>query len=296
MGLFEDIGHLAKGVVKDIPGAAKHVGNAVEDVGHSDVHWQHMADAIGGAVSDIPHVFDEGAHQLGLLGGDKPPTPGLGVLGPDTAAIAAANKNPGKGPVATPAPPAVTVSNQAVGTANQAMDSLIAEYTKTLGAVTPYESGQVGQQAAGQATQMGQNIAAGGASAQSAFGKVDATQNADYQKMAAADSQGSAGVTKALGDLKSADAQALQVSPYAGLLTALTSGATYRAEVSPTTMGGPTAEASMPKWLADAYGASVGSASLSLAGGTTPGTGGSQGPTSPTTPSTSLAAGISGGP
>jgi|ERR1035437_1679645 hypothetical protein len=296
MGLFEDIGHLAKGVVKDIPGAAKHVGNAVEDVGHSDVHWQHMADAIGGAVSDIPHVFDEGAHQLGLLGGDKPPTPGLGVLGPDTAAIAAANKNPGKGPVATPAPPAVTVSNQAVGTANQAMDSLIAEYTKTLGAVTPYESGQVGQQAAGQATQMGQNIAAGGASAQSAFGNVDATQNADYQKMAAADSQGSAGVSAALGDLRSADAQALQVSPYAGLLTALTSGATYRAETNPQTAGGPTAESAMPGWLAAAYANSVGSNSLSVAGGTTPGTGSSSGATPATTPATSLATGISGGP
>src|ERR1035437_2491145 len=292
MGLFEDIGHLAKGVVKDIPGAAKHVGNAVEDVGHSDVHWQHMADAIGGAVSDIPHVFDEGAHQLGLLGGDKPPTPGLGVLGPDTAAIAAANKNPGKGPVATPAPPAVTVSNQAVGTANQAMDSLIAEYTKTLGAVTPYESGQVGQQAAGQATQMGQNIAAGGASAQSAFGNVDATQNADYQKMAAADSQGSAGVSAALGDRRSADAQALQVSPYAGLLTALTSGATYRAETNPQTNAGPTAESAMPAWLAAAYANSVGSNSLSVSGATTPGTGTSSGATTPTNPRSTLPTGI----
>lgn len=280
--------------VKGVPAAAEHY--ASEGSQAIDSAANSVASTLGdipGAVKGVPKQVDQwGKDVVGAVEGVPSLLEGVFKGGPAPAKAEPA----GKGVVPTPATPAVTVSNQAVGTANQAMDSLIAEYTKTLGAVAPYESGQVGKQATGQATQMGQNIAAGGTSAQSAFGKVDATQNADYQKMAAADTQGSAGVSKALGDLRSADAQALQVSPYAGLVTALTSGATYRAEVSPTTMGGPTAEASMPKWLADAYGASVGSASLSLAGGTTPGTGGSQGPTSPTTPSTSLAAGISGGP
>lgn len=278
------------GFLQDVEGAYHAANNAAnKGVG-----------AVGSFVKDIPRAVEGAPKQVAqwgkdIAGGaeqDASLLSGLFSGGPSAPKPPAA----GKGVVPTPAPPAVTIPNQAVGTANQAMDSLISEYTSTLGAVAPYESGQMGKQAAGQASQMGQNIAAGGASAQGAFGNVDATQNADYQKIAAADTQGSAGVSKALGDLRSADAQGLQVSPYAGLLTALTSGVTYRAEFNPQPGALPGSSGSMPAWLQSAYSNAIGSNAISTAGGTTPGAGTSAGLTGATNPTTNAQTGISGGP
>ena len=296
MGFLQDV----EGAVKGIPAVAESWANKGSQ--EIDKAANSVANTLGdipGAVKGVPKQVDQwGKDVVGAVEG----VPSLlgSVFAGGSAPAAAAPK--AGGVVPTPADPAVTLSNQAIGTANQAMDSLISEYTKTLSAVDPYESGQVGQQASGQASQMGQNIAAGGASAQSAFGKVDATQNADYQKMAAADSQGSAGVMSALGDLRSADAQGLRVSPYAGLLTALTSGATYRAETAPTagalsgTTPGSAPTDPLEAAISGAYNNAVTSYGLTTAGGTTPGTGNSQGNTPKVNPSTNTATGISGGP
>lgn len=193
----------------------------------------------------------------------------------------------------TPANPTVDTTNAQVATANTAMDQLIASYTTAMGQVDPYISGAMGAADAGKATQIGQAI--GGAGVQAQNPANAATLTADSQAYQAANDKGAAGVTKALGDVRSADAQALQVSPYSGLLAALTSGTTYRAETNPQTGALPGSAATMPAWLQDAYSNAVGSNALSVSGATTPGAGTSAGTTAATTPSTDTT-GATGGP
>src|ERR1035437_250281 len=149
MGFLQDV----EGAVKGIPAVAESWANKGSQ--EIDKAANSVAKTLGdipGALKGVPKQVDQwGKDVVGAVEGVPSLLEGVFSGGPTTPKPPPA----GKGPVATPATPAVTISNQAVGTANQAMDSLISEYTKTLGAVTPYESGQVGQQAAGQATQMG---------------------------------------------------------------------------------------------------------------------------------------------
>ena len=299
MGLFEDI----VGAVQGVPST---VENWAGDVGHALTNGPKagsLSDSLGNILKGVPSDLSWDATKLGLTGGGTPDTPpapstkpkstGAGMTSQaDSIPLSQIKTGPGSAQPGSQNPTQAANSQQNI--ANQAMDSLISEYQSALGAVTPYESGQVGQQASGQASQMGQAIAAGGQAAQNAFAANTATQNADYQNMAAADTQGSAGVTSALGNLKSADNAALAVSPYAGLLTGLTSGAQYRAETQPAS-GATSFGNTMPQWLSDAYSQAVGNYALSASGATTPGTGTSAGATNATNPSTTTS-GPTGGP
>ena len=261
--------------------------------------WDDITNAIGGAASDVGGAVSTAAKDVGGAFAGIPSTVGadlswdaskLGLTGGSPSPTAPAPK--GGGVVPTPDNPTVDTTNQQVATANSAMDSLIAQYASSLGQVDPYIGGAVGAADASKAAQIGQSI--GGPGVQAPQG--NAQLSADAQAFQKANDQGAQGVTKALGDVRSADAQALQVSPYAGLLTALTSGTTYRAETNPQTGALPGAANTMPAWLQAAYSNAVGSNALTVSGATTPNAASnSVGTTNATNPSTT-ATGVTGGP
>ena len=106
-----------------------------------------------------------------------------------------------------------------------------------------------------------------------------------------ANDAGSQGVAQALTDTGKADQAFLNVSPYLGVLNALTSEAQYKTETGapPTSITG----SKMPAWLAQAYQSTVGA---SPSGAATVGTTTTPNPsTSATTPSTDTSSVAGGG-
>lgn len=285
MGLWDDITSAIAGVPAAVSDAAQSVASTAADIpgaleGVPKQLDQWGKDALG-AVSGVPSAIGADlswdASKLGALfgGGGTPPAP--------------AAQKPG-GVVPTPPNPTQDAGYRQVDVANQAMDQLIAQYTAALGTTNPYIAGQMGGVASSKATQIGQAI--GGSGVQAENPANNAALNADAQAFEASNAKGAAGITKALGDVRSANAQALQVSPYAGALSALTTGATYKAEgliPGSSVGGGLNVSAQTPQWLKDAYSTAIGS----NPGVSTPG--GSAGATAATTPSTNNA-GVTGGP
>lgn len=132
------------------------------------------------------------------------------------------------------------------------MNGLIGQYQSAMGTVDPYMNGTVSGLDSTKAQQIGQGIAAGAVEQPNAA--ASSVLGADAAAYTKANDAGAAGIQNALKDTGQADQQYLQVSPYLGLLNALQSEATYKAETAGS--GGSTG-ISLPKgspsWLGQAY-------------------------------------------
>ena len=297
MGLIEDL----LGAVEGVPSTVEGWANAVGNVATKPIPWSSIGNSIGNDVASIPGDVSGWAHKLGLIGGTPDPTTPVST-GAGQTSQADSVPSPGQpgAPPGQPTPAAPTqtlaqaLSTQEQSISSKAMDSLLAEYSTAMGQVDPYISGAVGLADTGKATQIGRAI--GGSGVQAVNPANNAQLNADAQAFTKANDAGATGVASALGNLRQADVAALGVSPYAGLLTALTSGASYRAETQPTPGASPVAGSNMPAWLQSAYNQGITNYGLSATGATTPNAASnSTGLTPSTTPSTTTS-GPTGGP
>ena len=227
------------------------------------------------AIADVGGVLDQGGHAL--AGSDQTLFGGGGNGGAGQPATKAAAK---PAAAATAAPPSA---------AEALMNSLVSQYQAGMATVDPYIGGSNAAGFASQAQAIGQGAAGAGVAAQ------DSAQAAMLGKDAAAvqkaNDAGSQGVAQALTDTGKADQAFLNVSPYLGVLNALTSEAQYKTETGapPTSITG----SKMPAWLAQAYQSTVGA---SPSGAATVGTTTTPNPsTSATTPSTDTSSVAGGG-
>ena len=140
------------------------------------------------------------------------------------AAEKAANKQ------AKPAKPYHHAGAQPVSAAESLMNSLVSQYQSAMNVVNPYISGQAGTNAVNTAV-------SGAAAAGGPTGPAPSTQAGglamiagDAANYAKANQAGAQGIEKALTDTGQANAEYLGVSPYLGILNALTSEAQYKTE------------------------------------------------------------------
>lgn len=203
----------------------------------------------------------------------------LGIKDAPAAPAAAAGAGKG-GKAATPAlTPAQQLAKQQQAIANspatQLMNGLIGDYQTAIAANAPYMSGQAGENAVAKATG-----AAGVAVQDPGAESMLANDQAAVGKAATA---GDAGVTTALQNMGTANAEALQVAPYQALLSSLQSEAQYKTE----TGTGAAAPSNSPAWYQQAM-KDVG-AGVTPAGLTTPAT-----PTAASSPSSDNSDNIGG--
>lgn len=245
-GFFPDLRHDVSAVADSASGDiddARHFAAAVGDeVGHDNLPWN------GNPLDVKP-----------LSGDDGTPAP----------AKPKPKAKPAAAPAATGTPPA--------SAAEQLLDGLSAQYQQAQSVVDPYISGSNEAANAGLAQQIGQGIGGAGVAGQNAASAE--ILNKDAGAYAQANDAGMQGINTALKDTGLADQQYLSVSPYLGLLNALTSEAQYKTET-----GTPTFSiAGAPKWLQNAYQQTIGQTApgTSVPGVSTPGSSGSTPSTSP---------------
>ena len=232
------------------------------------------------AIADVGGVLDAGGKALegqgpvntALFGGGAPAAPAAGTTKKPTTTT---------GGGTTVAPPSA---------AETLMNSLVSQYQAGMATVDPYIGGSNAAGFASQAQAMGQGIAGGGVQGQNPA--TAAVLGKDAQAVQKATDAGAKGIQEALKGTGAADQAFLQVSPYMGILNALTSEAQYKTETGspPTSITGT----AMPPWLAQAYqntvGASPAGGAAAVGGPLTPNPN-----TSQTTPSSSTPSSAGGG-
>lgn len=242
---------------------------------------------VGQAIGTVGRTLEDLAAGTANIVGQT--ATGHGLVNDPSAAIAGGAGGSGggagttgAGKATTPAPPSA---------AESLMNSLVGQYQAGMATVDPYIGGSNAAGFASQAQSIGQGIAGSGVAAQdSATAGMLANDASAVQK---ANDAGAAGVQAALKGTGAADQAFLQVSPYLGVLQALTSEAQYKTETGtpPTSITG----AKQPAWLQQAYQATIGaSAPGATAVGATPATTPNPSTTS-TTPSSSTTSTAGGG-
>lgn len=218
----------------DVAAAADSVGHAVdvagEDAAHDKLPWN------GNPLDIKPLSGDDGSSAT--------PAP--------------------KKAAAPAAPAASSGATPPASAAEQLLDGLAAQYQQTQAVVDPYISGSNWSGNLAESDAIAQGVTGVAASPSTEQTAASAILGKDAQSYAAANDAGAQGITTALKDTGLADQEYLSVSPYLGLLNALTSEAQYKTET-----GTPTFSiAGTPKWLQNAYQQTIGQ---TAAGTTTPG-------------------------
>jgi hypothetical protein len=228
-------------------GGGKEIDAGIKDELNSDSPDLRDLGSVG---QDIMHPLGGTSLSTALGLKDAPSTPAAPpkpTAPPETAAQKA-----------TAAQAALSKQQQAIANspAEQLMNGLIGDYQTAMKSNEPYMNGSAGQAAVAKADSMsGDSV--GDPSAQ-------AMLTGDAANVGAAQQAGSQGVTSALQNMGTANAEALQVAPYQALLTSLQSEAQYKTE----TGTGAAAPANAPAWYKQAM-ADVGEGTAS--GTTVPG-------------------------
>lgn len=185
----------------------------------------------------------------------------------------------------TAAQKALTTEQTAIANspATKMMDGLINDYQTAMKADQPYLSGQAGENAVAAS-----NVGAG-LPANAGDPKGEAMLANDQANVGAAVNAGNAGVTQAMQNMGTANAEALQVAPYQALLQGLQSEAQYKIE----TGTGATAPADAPGWYKAAL-SMAGDSATSPSGASLPGLPAVKTSGSSSSPSTDTGDGASG--
>jgi len=265
---------LATQITDNLPGSA----NYAEQIGR-------MKESSNPFVNNLGYV---GSGILGAADTLGKTTMGHG-LGPDQGGSATpggggVTKPPG-GPMARATGPAPPSASEAL------MNSLVGQYQAGMATVDPYIGGSNEPGFASQAQAVGQGIAGAGVQAQDPANR--AALAGDAQAVQKATDAGAQNIQAALKGTGQADQAFLQVSPYLGILNALTSEAQYKTTTGtpPTSITG----SKMPAWLSSAYQATIGANSPGATAVGSPLLASPNPNTSSTTPSSSVASSAGGG-